>query len=187
MILLASHNAAKVAELKRLTGLEVVTPDYPEPVEDGLSFKENALIKARAGAKATGLVTLADDSGLTVEALNGMPGILSARWSGTHGDDEANNKLLLAQLTDLPREAAFVCCVALVTPDGEEYVEECRWPGTIATEPRGENGFGYDPIFVPHDGNGKTSAELTAEEKDRLSHRGQAMRKIATRLAQISQ
>ena len=179
MILLASHNAAKAAELKRLTGLEVTTPTYPEPVEDGLSFRENALIKARAGAKATGLITLADDSGLTVRAL-------SARWSGTHGDDEANNRLLLAQLTDLPRDAAFVCCVALVTPSGEEYVEECSWEGTIATEPRGEGGFGYDPIFLPHDADGKTSAELTAEEKDALSHRGQAMRKIAKRLAQIS-
>ncbi|MDH4659061.1 RdgB/HAM1 family non-canonical purine NTP pyrophosphatase [Corynebacterium pyruviciproducens] len=186
MILLASHNAAKAAELKRLTGLEVTTPTYPEPVEDGLSFRENALIKARAGAKATGLITLADDSGLTVRALNGMPGILSARWSGTHGDDEANNRLLLAQLTNLPRDAAFVCCVALVTPSGEEYVEECSWEGTIATEPRGEGGFGYDPIFLPHDAGGKTSAELTAEEKDALSHRGQAMRKIAKRLAQIS-
>lgn len=187
-LLVASHNAKKLAELERIltqhevTGVELVAlgdvPTYDEPVEDGRTFSDNALIKARAGAKATGLVTVADDSGLAVEELNGMPGVLSARWSGRHGDDDANNELLLAQMGDVPderRKAAFVSVCALVTPDGEEYVAEGRWEGTVLRDPQGENGFGYDPIFEPGEAPGRSSAELEPAEKDALSHRAKAL------------
>ena len=149
-------------------------------MENGRSFTDNALIKARAGAAATGLVTLADDSGLTVDELGGMPGVLSARWSGQHGDDAANNALLLAQMADVPndrRAAAFVSVCALVTPDGAEYVSEGVWPGLLLRSVVGEGGFGYDPIFAPLDeaAGGRSSAELAPEEKDALSHRGKAL------------
>ena len=189
-ILLASRNAKKLKELRRvvaaagITGLDVVglddVPEFAELPEDGATFEDNALIKARTGAAATGLPTLADDSGISVDALNGMPGVLSARWSGTHGNDEANNALLLAQLSDVPddrRGAAFVSACALVRPDGTETVVRGEWRGTLAREPHGANGFGYDPLFLPADdlAAGRSSAELSPEEKDSLSHRGQAL------------
>ena len=191
-VVLATGNAGKLAEMRRiLADARVPTellglgdlPPYPEPRETGATFAENALLKARACAAATGLPAIADDSGLTVDALNGMPGILSARWSGQHGDDVANLRLLLSQLAEVPDErrgAAFVCAAALVDPTtmpGGDRVVEARWPGSIVTEPRGTNGFGYDPIFRP-DGEDRTSAEFPAGEKDRMSHRGQAFREL---------
>lgn len=195
-VLVASRNQGKVRELEQvlrelnIEGVELVSlhdaPPYPDPVEDGLTFAENALLKARAGAKATGLPCVADDSGLTVKALNGMPGILSARWSGTHGDDQANNDLLLAQMADInDRRAAFVSCCVLATPGGEEYTAEGRWEGELLREPRGENGFGYDPLFQPADADGRSSAELSAEEKNARSHRGKALRALAPHLSAL--
>lgn len=195
-VLVASRNQGKVRELEQvlrelaIEGVELVSlidaPAYPDPVEDGLSFEENALLKARAGAKATGLPCVADDSGLTVKALNGMPGILSARWSGTHGDDAANNRLLLAQMADInERAAAFVSCCTLATPAGEEHTAVGRWEGELLREPRGDNGFGYDPLFLPADADGRSSAELTAEEKNARSHRGKALRALAPHLAAL--
>lgn len=195
-VLVASRNQGKVRELEQvlrevsIEGVELVSlndaPPYPDPVEDGLSFEENALLKARAGAKATGMPCVADDSGLTVKALNGMPGILSARWSGIHGDDQANNDLLLAQMADInERTAAFVSCCALATPEGEEHAAEGRWEGELLREPRGENGFGYDPLFAPADTDGRSSAELSAEEKNARSHRGKALRALAPHIAAL--
>ena len=184
-LVLATRNAGKLAELQRLLagavpGVTVVglrdVPEYPEAPETGATFAENALLKAREAVRHTGLAAVADDSGITVDALNGMPGILSARWSGRHGDDAANTDLLLAQIGDVPDErrgAAFVCAAALVTPDGGEWVLEREWRGRVVREPRGTNGFGYDPVFVP-DGLQITSAELAPEEKDARSHRAQA-------------
>ena len=184
-LLLATRNAGKLAELQRLLatavpGVEVLglrdVPEYPEAPETGATFEENALLKAREAVRYTGLPAVADDSGLAVDALNGMPGILSARWSGRHGDDPANTALLLGQLADVPDErrgAAFVCAAALVTPDGGEHVLERQWRGAVVREPRGSNGFGYDPVFVPA-GLTVTSAELAPAEKDAISHRGQA-------------
>lgn len=187
-LLLASRNAKKLGELRRILepevpgltvlGLDDVTA-YPEVPESGATFGENALIKAREGYRRTGLPTVADDSGLTVEALNGMPGVLSARWCGRHGDDEANLQLVLGQLADTPDArlgAAFVCAVALVSASGEVVVDG-RMPGRLVREPRGHNGFGYDPIFVP-EGYTVTSAELPSDEKDAISHRGKALRAI---------
>jgi XTP/dITP diphosphohydrolase len=184
-LLLATRNPGKLAELQRLLesavpGVAVVglrdVPDYPEAPETGATFAENALLKAREAVRYTGLPAVADDSGLTVDALNGMPGVLSARWSGRHGDDAANTALLLGQLADVPDErrgGAFVCAAAVVTPDGAERVLERSWRGQVVREPRGSNGFGYDPVFLP-DGLERTAAELTAAEKDARSHRGQA-------------
>jgi XTP/dITP diphosphohydrolase len=195
-LLLATRNAGKLAELQRLLatavpGVEVVglrdVPDYPEAPETGATFEENALLKAREAVRYTGLPAVADDSGLTVDALNGMPGVLSARWSGRHGDDAANTALLLGQLADVPdgrRGGAFVCAAALVTPDGVEHVLERQWRGSVVREPRGSNGFGYDPVFVP-DGLTVTSAELDPAEKDALSHRGQAFAALVPVLGQV--
>lgn len=197
-LLLASANAGKLAELRRLLpssvtvlGLSDVGAYDPLP-ETGASFEENALLKARQAAGVTGIIALADDSGLEVDALGGMPGVLSARWSGRHGDDAANNALVLAQLADVPQErrgAAFVSAVAVVTPTGREEVLRGRWPGRLIREPRGEGGFGYDPIFVPTecdaDGTGRTSAELTRDAKNALSHRGRAMRAMLPVLLEI--
>ncbi len=191
-VLLASRNRKKLAELRRilapaLPDVEVVglddVPPYAEVPESGATFSDNALIKAREGHKRTGLPTVADDSGLTVDALNGMPGVLSARWAGSHGDDEANLRLVLDQLGDVPDErlgAAFVCAVAYVDDDGE-ILTDGKMSGRIVREPRGSNGFGYDPIFVP-DGHDRTSAELSVSEKDAISHRGQSLRALAERL-----
>ncbi|MFD1532503.1 RdgB/HAM1 family non-canonical purine NTP pyrophosphatase [Pseudonocardia aurantiaca] len=163
-------------------------PEFPDAPETGATFAENALAKARDAVAATGLPSIADDSGLAVDALNGMPGVLSARWSGRHGDDEANLRLLLGQLADVPdprRGAAFVCAAALVLPGGPESgletVVHGEWRGRIVREPRGANGFGYDPVFVP-DGEERTSAELSPDEKDAASHRGRAMRALLPHL-----
>jgi XTP/dITP diphosphohydrolase len=195
-LLLATRNAGKLAELQRLLasavpGVEVVglrdVPEYPEAPETGATFEENALLKAREAVRYTGLPAVADDSGLTVDALNGMPGVLSARWSGRHGDDAANTTLLLGQLADVPDErrgGAFVCAAALVTPDGAEHVLERQWRGTVVREPRGSHGFGYDPVFVPA-GLDLTSAELEPAEKDARSHRGQAFAALVPVLAEV--
>lgn len=195
-LVLATRNEHKVQELRAilsplLTGLEpeaIVGArefDVPDPVEDDITFAGNALIKARQLAKETGLLTLADDSGICVDALGGAPGVFSARWSGKHGDDVANLELLLAQMGDVPdryRGASFCCAAALVTPEGREFVEEGRMRGVLLREPRGINGFGYDPIFQP-EGYEVSSAELAPEEKDAISHRGKAFRAMAVRVA----
>jgi XTP/dITP diphosphohydrolase len=195
-LLLATRNPGKLAELQRLLesavpGVAVVglrdVPDYPEAPETGATFAENALLKAREAVRYTGLPAVADDSGLTVDALNGMPGVLSARWSGRHGDDPANTALLLGQLADVPDErrgAAFVCAAAVVTPEGAERVLERSWRGQVVREGRGSNGFGYDPVFLP-DGLERTAAELTAAEKDALSHRGQAFTALVPLVAEL--
>jgi XTP/dITP diphosphohydrolase len=195
-LLLATRNAGKLAELRRLLesavpGVEVVglqdVPDYPEAPETGATFEENALLKAREAVRYTGLPAVADDSGLTVDALNGMPGVLSARWSGRHGDDDANTALLLGQVADVPDErrgAGFVCAAALVTPDGTERVIEREWRGRLDRAKRGANGFGYDPVFVP-EGLHVTSAELPPEEKDARSHRGQAFAALVPVIAEV--
>ncbi len=187
--MLATQNAHKIAELNRilaaagfagqLAGLDEY-PGAPDVPETGLTFADNALLKARAIASYTGLPAVADDSGLTVDALHGMPGVLSARWSGGHGDDRANLDLLLGQLADVDnRGAAFVCVAALVVPgDHREWTVTGVLPGTLARAPRGTNGFGYDPIFVP-EGMDTTTAQLTPEEKDAISHRGRAFRALA--------
>lgn len=191
-VLLASRNRKKLAELRRILaplvdvevlGLDEVDP-YDELPESGATFAENALIKAREGARRTGLITVADDSGLTVGALNGMPGVLSARWAGAHGDDAANLRLVVGQLADTPDDrlaAAFVCAAALVTAAGTEQVELGEMTGRLIREPRGSNGFGYDPIFVPT-GQTLTSGELAAEVKDAISHRGKALRALVPHL-----
>ena len=189
-LLVASNNAKKLGELEKIladAGIDSVelvplrdVEPYDDPVEDGRTFADNALIKAHAGAQATGLACIADDSGIAVEELNGMPGVLSARWSGQHGNDEANNELLLAQMEHVPeqrRQAAFVSVCALVTPAGQEHVAEGRWPGTLLTAPRGEAGFGYDPLFQP-EGDTRSSAEMTPEEKNAASHRGRALAQL---------
>lgn len=194
---LASRNAKKLAEMERilaehLPGAVVVglddVPAYDEPVEDEATFEGNALLKSRAGAAATGLPTVADDSGLCVDALNGMPGVLSARWGGPPKSDDRNNALLLAQLSDVPDErrgAHFVCAVAVTVPGGPEFVVHGRMDGTIIRECRGDGGFGYDVLFVADDHPGKTTAELGREDKDAISHRGRALRELAPRLAEV--
>ncbi len=194
-ILLATRNAKKLVELQRIMdaaedvhGVTIVgmtdVPAYVEVPESGLTFSENALLKAREGATHTGLPTIADDSGLAVDVMGGMPGILSARWSGGGGDD-ANLDLVLAQIADLPdtaRSASFVCVAALATPDGRSWTVEGRMPGRLVRERRGTGGFGYDPIFVA-DGETRTNAELTPDEKDAISHRGKAFRGLAEIIA----
>ncbi len=194
-ILLATRNKKKLSEMRRImaptTGVEIIglddVPVYDEAPEDGATFEDNALLKAREALVHTGLPAIADDSGLCVDAMGGMPGIFSARWSGRHGDDEGNLRLLLAQLNDVPdgrRSGAFVCAAAYVDADGREIVIRDQMAGRVIREPRGAGGFGYDPIFVPdQDGTGPlTAAELSPAEKDRLSHRGKAMRRLAERL-----
>ncbi len=196
MVFLASRNAKKLAELQRILvehvpAVEVVGLDagveYDEPVEDQPTFAGNALLKARAGARETGLVSIADDSGLCVDALNGMPGVLSARWSGPPKDDGRNNALLLDQLDDVPDErrgAHFECAVAIVHPDGRELVVSGRMDGHIVRAVRGDEGFGYDVVFVAREyaDADLTTAELEPAEKDRISHRGRALRELAPRL-----
>lgn len=193
-VVIATRNSGKVAELRRilapyqvdLVGLEEF-PDAPEVPETESSFAGNALLKAHAVAAATSLVAVADDSGLAVDALNGMPGIFSARWAGGHGDDEANLTLVLAQLADVRadrRGAAFVCAAAAATPDGRELVVEGRLTGSLIRERRGSNGFGYDPVFVPA-GEHRTTAEMSAADKDAISHRGQAFRALAPLLVEL--
>lgn len=196
-LLLASRNAKKLRELRQvvadagIVGLEVVgldeVPDFEELPEDAPSFEGNALIKARQGFERTGLPCLADDSGICVDALNGMPGVLSARWSGRHGDDPANTALLLAQISDTPDErrgAEFVSACALVGGSGELTVRG-TWPGTVLREARGEGGFGYDPVFLP-EGSDRTAAELTAEEKNAISHRARALAQLVEPLRALA-
>jgi len=193
-LVLATWNAHKVAELCRilsaaglaasLTGLAEF-PGAPEVAETGLTFAENALLKARAVAAFTGLPSIADDSGLCVDVLNGMPGIFSARWSGRHGDDAANLALVLAQLADIAaphRGAHFACAAALALPGGREHVVEGRLDGTLTGAPRGTGGFGYDPIFLPG-GADLTTAEMTPQAKDAISHRGRAFRALVPVIA----
>jgi XTP/dITP diphosphohydrolase len=191
-VVLATRNLGKVEELRRilagdveLVGLDDVSPYEPGP-ETGATFAENALAKALEAVEHTGLPAVADDSGLAVDAMNGMPGVLSARWAGEHGKDRANLELLLQQLADVPDErlgARFVCAAAYALPDGRSEVVLGEMRGRIVREPRGTNGFGYDPIFVP-EGQDVTSAELTDAQKDAISHRGEAFRLLAPRLVE---
>ncbi|MGC5048830.1 RdgB/HAM1 family non-canonical purine NTP pyrophosphatase [Micrococcus porci] len=195
-VVLATHNAGKVRELRSLLAealpaLDVETAvvdagavGAPDVVEDGVTFEQNALKKARAVAAHTGLIAVADDSGLAVDVLGGAPGIFSARWAGRHGDDKANLELLLAQLGDIPDEhrgAAFVCAAALATPRGGDHVELGRMPGTLLREPVGDGGFGYDPILRPA-GEDRSTAQLSSAEKNAISHRGQAFRALLPHL-----
>ena len=191
-LVLATRNPHKVEELREillplLPGAQIVGAeafDVPEPVEDEVTFAGNALIKARQLAEATGLLALADDSGICVDAMGGAPGVFSARWCGRHGDDAANLELLLAQMADVPerhRGASFVCAAAMAAPDGREEVAEGIMRGSLLFAPRGENGFGYDPIFRP-EGLSVSSAELTPERKEAISHRGKAFRALAARI-----
>ena len=201
-VFLASRNAKKLAEMERilrehLPSVEVLglddVPAYDEPVEDQPTFAGNALLKARAALAHTGLPSLADDSGLCVDALNGMPGVLSARWSGPprgskEGADDRNNQLLLAQLEDVPDErrgAHFTCAVAFCAPGLDELVVEGRMDGRVIRETRGSGGFGYDVVFVADEHPGLTTAELSVEDKDAISHRGRALREIAPRVAAL--
>lgn len=228
-IILATHNEGKLVELEEIlkarlgesaSNLELVTAgslDLEDPVETGTSFEENSLLKARFVARKTGSPAIADDSGLIVDFLGKAPGILSARWAGVHGDDAANNRLLLAQLADIPdeaRAARFVCCASLVVPAevvssqkgaepvspssaratgaGFEVSRTGEMAGTLLHAPRGANGFGYDPLFVPDDQPigraGSTplaSAELSAEQKNAISHRGKAFRALAADIARL--
>ncbi|EIT88989.1 dITP/XTP pyrophosphatase [Parascardovia denticolens IPLA 20019] len=218
-IVVATHNKGKVAEIERILSsvlgdqaqrFEFVTSGelgLPDPVEDGVTFSRNALLKARDAAARSGLPAMADDSGLIVDVMGKAPGILSARWSGKHGDDAANNALLLEQLADIPdqhRGARFCCACALVLPaqtggsDSQELVEEGRMVGRIIRQPRGQQGFGYDPLFVPDDqslvteeqkranqGLPLTSAQMTAEQKNAISHRGAAIRAMAAHFSEV--
>lgn len=211
-LIVATHNEGKLVEIRRILAerlgadgqsVELVSAGslgLPDPVETGVTFEENALLKARDVAQRTGEAAIADDSGLIVDVMGQAPGILSARWSGSHGDDEANNALLLAQIEDIPddkRTARFRCAAALVVPlaDGEmrEVVRIGDMKGRIIRQARGEHGFGYDPLFVPDDqprrgGEGATeltSAEMTAEEKNAISHRGKALRALAVDIEEI--
>lgn len=219
-LVVATHNEGKLAEMRRILvellgersqEIELVSAGalgLPDPVEDGLTFEQNALLKATDVARRTGLPALADDSGLTVDVLHGAPGIFSARWSGKHGDDAANNALLLAQLFDINepnRGAAFMCAAALAVPESEssgegEYPYEIAWSkvevgqmhGRLLKEARGENGFGYDPLFVPDDQPERTegsepltSAQMSAAEKNAISHRGKALRALLPTVAQL--
>jgi XTP/dITP diphosphohydrolase len=197
-LLIASGNAKKVIELRRLVAqaglsLDVVglgdLPAYDEPAENGDSFEANALIKAREGAAVTGLPTLADDSGIEVDVLNKMPGVRSARWAGPGSRDTDNLELLLRQIADVEpvrRRGRFVCAMALVRPDGTEEVLRRTMEGVVIDAPRGSNGFGYDPIFVT-DGHDVTNAELSPDDKDAVSHRGQAVRAMLPLLARLEE
>lgn len=195
-LVLATRNRHKVAELHAILtaaglGHELVGadayPEIPDVPETGVTFAENALLKARALATATGLPAVADDSGLCVDVLGGAPGIFSARWAGRHGDDKANLDLLLAQLSDIAevhRAAHFACAAALALPDGTERVVEGRLEGTLRHEPTGSGGFGYDPILQPL-GETRTCAELTPEEKHAISHRGKAFRELVPAIREL--
>jgi len=194
-VVLATHNAHKVAEFQAIVSqirpdLEIVAYDGPEPVEDGTSFAENALIKARTASAHTGLAALADDSGICVDVLGGSPGVFSAYWAGHAKDDRANLELLLDQLSDIRdphRGAHYNSTIALVTPGGIEHTVEGIWPGRIATAPRGDGGFGYDPIFIPADQEGeeRSVGQWTAEEKNAVSHRARAFQELGPLLAAL--
>jgi XTP/dITP diphosphohydrolase len=203
-LILATANPDKLVELARILAAAQIPvqlasldefPGAPDVAETGATFAENALLKATEMAQFTGLPTVADDSGLCVDALNGMPGVLSARWSGRHGDDQGNLRLVLAQLADVPdarRGGHFACAAALVLPSGREHVSEGTVHGTVIREPRGRGGFGYDPIFVPDPSElppgdaalaGLTTAEMPPDAKDAISHRGRALRALAPVIA----
>ncbi len=190
-LVLASHNRGKLAEFRRiLAGLDVELADpdsldLPEVEETGTTFTENALLKARAAVAATGLASVADDSGLVVDALGGEPGVRSARYAGRHGDDAANLALVLERMAGRDqRTARFVCVAALVAPDGREWTAEGTLEGVLTEAPRGTNGFGYDPVLQPL-GETRTTAELTPQEKDAISHRGKAFRALRPAVAQL--
>jgi XTP/dITP diphosphohydrolase len=195
-LILASANQHKVIELSRILAVARVpatlisaadVPGAPDVAETGATFAQNALLKAHALVEFTGLPAVADDSGICADALNGMPGVLSARWAGGHGDDSANLSLLLDQLKDVPDErrgAHFRCVAVLVGPDGRERASEGVVTGRLIRSPRGTGGFGYDPIFVP-DGQSRTNAELDPEEKDAISHRGRALRGLVPAIAEF--
>ena len=196
-VVLASHNAHKLEELRRVLaplvpGIELIGYDGPEPVESGVTFEENALLKARAAAAHTGLPAIADDSGISVDVLGGCPGIFSARWGGPERSDSGNVDLLLWQLSDLADEhrgAAFVCAAALALPpgasgggdDGDEVSVLAAWRGSVLRAPAGEGGFGYDPVFLP-EGEHRSAAQMTAEEKDAVSHRRRAFTELSKEL-----
>lgn len=195
-IVLATHNPHKVAEFQQIVArvrpdLNVVSYGGPEPVEDGVTFAENALIKARAACAHTGLPALADDSGISVDVLGGAPGVFSAYWAGQKKDAVANLELLLDQLRDIAdphRVARFVSTIALVTPAGTEHVVEGVWPGRLARAPRGEGGFGYDPIFIPDgqpEGSERTVGEFSAQEKQSQSHRARAFQALMPLLTEV--
>ncbi|WP_341741821.1 RdgB/HAM1 family non-canonical purine NTP pyrophosphatase [Trueperella pyogenes] len=195
MIILATRNAHKVEEVRNILApllpsvpsISPVPARLPEPVEDGATFAENAIIKANQVARELGVPAIADDSGLCVDILGGAPGIFSARWSGTHGDDAANLDLLLAQLADVKhaqRGARFVCAAALALPDGTVVVEEGHMAGQLRYERAGEGGFGYDPIFQP-EGYDVTNAQLSPADKNAISHRGKAFAALAPHIAQL--
>jgi len=195
-VVLATHNPHKVAEFQQIVAktrpdLEVVGYDGPEPVEDGVTFAENALIKARAAAAHTGLAALADDSGICVDVLGGSPGVFSAYWAGQKKDAAANLELLLDQLHDIAdphRAAHFTSTIALVTPDGAEHVVVGNWPGRLARSASGGGGFGYDPIFIPDGqatGEERTVGDFTAEEKQAQSHRARAFAELVPLLAEL--
>lgn len=195
-VVLASHNAHKLEELRRILaplvpGIELVGYDGPEPIENGVSFEENALLKARAAAAHTGLPAVADDSGISVDLLGGCPGIFSARWGGPERNDRANVDLLLWQLSDIAdehRAASFVCVAALALPGGtpaggaDEVAVRGEWRGSVLREPAGEGGFGYDPVFRPA-GESRSAAQLSAAEKDAASHRRRAFTALAPEIA----
>ncbi|TWP37707.1 RdgB/HAM1 family non-canonical purine NTP pyrophosphatase [Leekyejoonella antrihumi] len=196
-LVLATRNTGKLREMQqlvaqesRLSDIQIVSvsefPDVDDVVETGVTFEENALLKARAVSSGTGLPAVADDSGLAVDVLGGCPGVFSARWSGRHGADQANIDLLLAQTADVAAErlsARFICCVALAMPDGSTRVHSGELAGTLTRRARGDNGFGYDPIFqLP---GGRTLAQLTNDEKNAISHRGQALRALGPDLAGV--
>lgn len=186
-LVLATRNKKKIEEIKRITeGLKITIftlndfPGCPEVIEDGIAFEENAIKKAVAVAKYTGKAALADDSGIEVYALNGAPGILSARYAGKDADDRKNIEKLLSEMQSVSieqRGARFVCCIALALSEGSIHTFHGYAEGTVGREPKGVRGFGYDPLFYP-DGYDRTFAEMTDEEKDKLSHRGKAIRKV---------
>lgn len=195
-VVLATHNSHKVSEFQQIVSqvrpdLEIVAYDGPEPVEDGLTFADNALLKARAAAQHTGLPALADDSGICVDVLGGSPGVFSAYWAGQKKDAAANRELLLDQLRDIAdphRTAHFTSTIALVTPAGEQRVVAGVWPGRLAHEPSGSGGFGYDPVFIPDGqpaGAERTVGEFTADEKQSQSHRARAFAELAPLLADL--
>lgn len=194
-IVLATHNAHKVAEFGQIVAatrpdLEVVGYDGPEPVEDGVTFEQNALLKARAATAHTGLPALADDSGIAVDVLGGSPGVFSAYWAGQRKDDVANRDLLLDQLRDIadPRRGAhYASVIALVLPDGREWTVRGEWPGRLAHAAAGDGGFGYDPVFVPDGQTGaeRTVGEFAAEEKQAQSHRARAFVALVPLLAEL--
>lgn len=196
-LVLATRNQGKIVEFRRILdalapgAIELIGvdqfPDLVDVEETGSTFEENSLLKARYTCQATGLPAIADDSGLCVDVLNGDPGIFSARWAGSHGNDQANLEKVLAQLKDVPdekRTARFMCVASLVMPDGREHVAEGRFEGHILHAPVGGNGFGYDPIFQPV-GLSISSAQMSAEEKDLVSHRGKSLRAIAPHVIQL--